>query len=184
MKENIEDKLLEMTGRNTQEAEVANNTTTEGKALMRPTTKVAEIEDFLDKKQDKALSETDYLILIEYSKATPQNIICEEFNIQSSYLQKLLRNTNALDFLKKYKSNTEMQMIIRGNSVMNRVWEKKLTQIDKFLAEGKDEIAFREMFGKLSFVEAQEKLVKINQGDVGENENAVGNLFINLIQRD
>ena len=183
MKENIEDKLIELTGRNTQ-AEVVNNTTTEAKALMRPTTKADEIEDFVNKKQDKALSETDYLILTEYSKATPENIICEEFNIQSSYLQKLLRNTNALDFLKKYKSNTEMQMMIRGNSVMSKVWEKKLSQIDNLLVEGKDEIAFREMFGKLSFVEVQEKLAKINQGDVGENENTVGNLFINLIQRD
>jgi hypothetical protein len=33
-------------------------------------------------------------------------------------------------------------------------------------------------------VEVQEKLAKINQGDVGENESTVGNLFINLIQRD
>lgn len=183
MKQDIEDKLIELTGRNTQ-SEVANNTTTEEKALIRHTTKVDEIEDFVNKKQDKALTETDYLILTEYSKATPENIICEEFNIQSSYLQKLLRNTNALDFLKKYKSNTEMQMMIRGNSVMSKVWEKKLTQIDNLLVDGKDEIAFREMFGKLSFVEVQEKLAKINQGDVGENENAVGNLFINLIQRD
>ena len=183
MKQDREDKLIELTGRNAL-SEIANNTTTEGKALIRQTTKVEEIEDFLQKKQDKALTETDYLILTEYSKATPEDVICEEFNIQSSYLQKLLRNTNALDFLKKYKSNAEMQMLIRGNSVLNRVFEKKLTQIDKFLAEGKDEIAFREMFGKLSFVEVQEKLAKINQGDVGENENAVGNLFINLIQRD
>ncbi len=67
---------------------------------------------------------------------------------------------------------------------MSKVWEKKLTQIDNLLVDGKDELAFREMFGKLSFVEVQEKLAKINQGDVGENENAVGNLFINLIQRD
>ena len=137
MKENIEDKLIELTGRNTQ-AEVTNNTTTEEKALIRHTTKVDEIEDFVNKKQDKALTETDYLILTEYSKATPENIICEEFNIQSSYLQKLLRNTNALDFLKKYKSNTEMQMMIRGNSVNSRILEKKLTQIDNFLGEGKD----------------------------------------------
>ena len=56
MKENIEDKLIELTGRNTQ-AEVVNNTTTsEEKALMRPTTKVDEIEDFVNKKQDKALT--------------------------------------------------------------------------------------------------------------------------------
>ena len=66
MKENIEDKLIELTGRNTQ-SEVTNNTTTE-KALMRPTTKADEIEDFVNKKQDKALTETDYLILTEYSK--------------------------------------------------------------------------------------------------------------------
>ena len=183
MKENIEDKLIELTGRNTQ-SEVVNNTTTEEKALIRYTTKIDEVEDFLNKRQDKALTETDYLILTEYSKATPELVICEEFNIQSSYLQKLLRNTNALDFLKKYKSNTEIQMMIRGSSAMSKVWEKKLTQIDTLLGEGKDEIAFREMFGKLSFVEVQEKLAKINQGDVGENENAVGNLFINLIQRD
>jgi hypothetical protein len=143
MKENLENKLIEMTGtiRNTQ-SEVTNNTTTE-KALIRHTTKADEIEDFLNKKQDKALTETDYLILTEYSKASPESVICEEFNIQSSYLQKLLRNTNALDFLKKYKSNTEMQMMIRGNSIVNKVWEKKLTQIDNFLAEGKDEMCFR-----------------------------------------
>ena len=179
MKENIEDKLLEITGRNAQ-AEITNNTTTEGKALIRNTTKIAEIEDFLDKKQDKALSETDYLILTEYSKATPESVICEEFNIQSSYLPKLLRNTNALDFLKKYKSNTEMQMLIRGNSVVNRVWEKKLTQIDNLLAEGKDEIAFREMFGKLSFVEVQEKLAKINQGETEDKTAPLQNFFLTL----
>ena len=176
---NIEDKLLEITDRNAK-AEVANNTTTEGKALIRQTTKVAEIEDFLDKKQDKALTETDYLILTEYSKATPENVICEEFNIQSSYLQKPLRNTNALDFLKKYKSNTEMQMMIRGNSVMSKVWEKKLTQIDNLLVEGKDEIAFREMFGKLSFVEVQEKLVKINQGETEDKSAPLQNFFLTL----
>ena len=34
---------------------------------------------------------------------------------------------------------------------MSKVWEKKLTQIDNLLAEGKDEIAFMYMFGKLSF---------------------------------
>ena len=179
MKENIEDKLIELTGRNTQ-AEVVNNTTTEEKALIRHTTKVDEIEDFVNKKQDKALTETDYLILTEYSKATPENIICEEFNIQSSYLQKLLRNTNALDFLKKYKSNTEMQMMIRGNSVMSKVWEKKLTQIDNLLGEGKDEIAFREMFGKLSFVEVQEKLAKINQGETEDKTAPLQNFFLTL----
>ena len=179
MKENIEDKLLILTGRNTQEAEVANNTTTE-KALMRHTTKAEEIEDFVNKKQDKALTETDYLILTEYSKATPERVICEEFNIQSSYLQTLLRNTNALDFLKKYKSNTEIQMMIRGNSVMAKVWEKKLTQIDNLLAEGKDEIAFREMFGKLSFVEAQEKLAKINQGETEDKTAPLQNFFLTL----
>ena len=179
MKENIEDKLLIITGRNAQ-SEITNNTTTEGKALIRNTTKVAEIEDFLDKKQDKALTETDYLILTEYSKATPEGVICEEFNIQSSYLQKLLRNTNALDFLKKYKSNTEMQMIIRGNSVMNRVLEKKLSQIDNFLVEGKDEIAFREMFGKLSLVEVQEKLVKITQDETEDKTAPLQNFFLTL----
>ena len=179
MKENIEDKLLEITGRNAQ-SEITNNTTTAEKALIRNTTKIAEIEDFLDKKQDKALTETDYLILIEYSKATPERVICEEFNIQSSYLQKLLRNTNALDFLKKYKSNTEIQMMIRGNSVMNRVWEKKLTQIDNLLVEGKDEIAFREMFGKLAFVEIQEKLVKINQGETEDKTAPLQNFFLTL----
>ena len=179
MKENIEDKLVNLTGRNTT-TEVANNTTTEGKALIRNTTKLAEVEDFLTKRQDKALSETDYLILVEYSKATPEDVICEEFNIQSSYLQKLLRNTNALDFLKKYKSNTEMQMLIRGNSVMCRVFEKKLSQIDKFLAEGKDEIAFREMFGKLAFVEVQEKLVKINQGETEDKTAPLQNFFLTL----
>ena len=179
MKENIEDKLIELTGRNTQEAEVANNTTTE-KALMRHTTKAEEIEDFVNKKQDKALTETDYLILTEYSKATPERVICEEFNIQSAYLQKLLRNTNALDFLKKYKSNTEMQMMIRGNSVMAKVWEKKLTQIDNLLVDGKDEIAFREMFGKLSFVEAQEKLAKINQGETEDKTAPLQNFFLTL----
>ena len=35
---------------------------------MRPTTKADEIEDFVNKKQDKALTETDYLILTEYSR--------------------------------------------------------------------------------------------------------------------
>ena len=179
MKESIEDKLIELTDRNAQ-AEVANNTITEKKALMRPTTKADEIEDFVSKKQDKALTETDYLILTEYSKATPENIICEEFNIQSSYLQKLLRNTNALDFLKKYKSNTEIQMMIRGNSVMSKVWEKKLTQIDNLLAEGKDEIAFREMFGKLAFVEVQEKLAKINQGETEDKTAPLQNFFLTL----
>ena len=178
MKQDIEDKLLILTGRNTQ-SEVTNNTTTE-KALMRPTTKADEIEDFLNKKQDKALTETDYLILTEYSKATPENIICEEFNIQSSYFQKLLRNTNALDFLKKYKSNTEMQMTIRGSSAIFKVWEKKLTQIDNLLGEGKDEIAFREMFGKLSFVEAQEKLAKINQGETEDKTAPLQNFFLTL----
>ena len=180
MKENIEDKLLILTGRNTQ-AEVANNTTTEEKkALMRPTTKADEIEEFVNKKQDKALTETDYLILTEYSKATPERVICEEFNIQSSYLQKLLRNTNALDFLKKYKSNTEIQMMIRGNSVMAKVWEKKLTQIDNLLVDGKDEIAFREMFGKLSFVEVQEKLAKINQGETEDKTAPLQNFVLTL----
>ena len=179
MKQDIEDKLLILTGRNAQ-SEFANNTTTEEKALMRPTTKADEIEDFVNKKQDKALTETDYLILTEYSKATPENIICEEFNIQSSYLQKLLRNTNALDFLKKYKSNTEMQMMIRGNSILSKVWEKKLTQIDNLLGEGKDEIAFREMFGKLSFVEAQEKLAKINQGETEDKTAPLQNFFLTL----
>ena len=176
---NIEDKLLEITGRNTQ-LEFANNTTTEGKALIRHTTKVEEIKDFLDKKQDKALTETDYLILTEYSKATPEKVICEEFNIQSFYLQKLLRNANALDFLKKYKSNTEMQMMLRGSSVVSKVWEKKLTQIDNLLVEGKDEIAFREMFGKLSFVEVQEKLAKINQGETEDKTAPLQNFFLTL----
>ena len=179
MKQDIEDKLIELTGRNTQ-SEVTNNTTTAEKALIRPTTKVVEIEDFLDKKQDKALTETDYLILTEYAKATPENVICEEFNIQRSYLQKLLRNTNALDFLKKYKSNTEMQMMIRGSSAMSRVLEKKLTQIDNLLVEGKDEIAFREMFGKLSFVEIQEKLAKINQGETEDKTAPLQNFFLTL----
>ena len=179
MKQDIEDKLLILTGRNTQ-AEVANNTITEEKALMRPTTKVDEIEDFVNKKQDKALTETDYLIFTEYSKATPESVICGEFNIQSSYLQKLLRNTNALDFLKKYKSNTEMQMMIRGNSVMSKVWEKKLTQIDNLLAEGKDELAFMYMFGKLSFVEVQEKLAKLNQGETEDKTAPLQNFFLTL----
>ena len=179
MKENIEDKLIELTGRNAQ-PEVTNNTTTEKKALIRYTTKADEIEDFLNKKQDKALTETDYLILTEYSKATPEKVICEEFNIQSFYLQKLLRNTNALDFLKKYKSNTEMQMMIRGNSIMFRVLEKKLTQIDNLLGEGRDEIAFREMFGKLAFVEVQEKLTKINQGETEDKTAPLQNFFLTL----
>ena len=179
MKENIEDKLIEITGRNTQ-AVIVNNTITEEKALIRPTTKADEIEDFLNKKQDKALTETDYLILTEYSKATPERVICEEFNIQSSYLQKLLRNANALDFLKKYKSNTEIQMMIRGNSILNKIWEKKLTQIDNLLVEGKDEIAFREMFGKLSFVEVQEKLAKINQGETEDKTAPLQNFFLTL----
>ena len=181
MKENIEDKLIELTGRNTQsQSEIVSNTTTEEKALIRPTTKIVEIEDFVNKKQDKALTETDYLILTEYSKATPERVICEEFNIQSSYLQKLLRNTNALDFLKKYKSNTEMQMMIRGSSTLNRVLEKKLTQIDNFLADGKDEIAFREMFGKLSFVEVQEKLTKMNQDETEDKTAPLQNFFLTL----
>lgn len=181
MKENIEDKLMELTGtiRNTQ-TEVTNNTTTEGKAVVRHKTKADEIEDFVNKKQDKALTETDYLILTEYSKATPENVICEEFNIQSSYLQRLLRNTNALDFLKKYKSNTEMQMMIRGNSVMSKVWEKKLNQIDALLLEGKDNLAFSEMFGKLSFVEAQEKLTKMNQGETEDKTAPLQNFFLTL----
>lgn len=179
MGKDIEDKLLELTN-NKSESEVSNNITTEEKTLVRYTTKVDEIEDFVNKKQDKALTETDYLILTEYSKATPENVICEEFNIQSSYLQKLLRNTNALDFLKKYKSNTEMQMMIRGNSVMSKVWEKKLSQIDKLLVEGKDEIAFREMFGKLSFVEVQEKLTKINQGETEDKTAPLQNFFLTL----
>ena len=175
----IEDKLIELTGRNTQ-SEVVNNTTTEEKALIRYTTKIDEVEDFLNKRQDKALTETDYLILTEYSKATPESVICGEFNIQSSYLQKLLRNTNALDFLKKYKSNTEMQMLIRGSSVMSRILEKKLTQIDNLLVEGKDEIAFREMFGKLAFVEVQEKLAKINQGETEDKTAPLQNFFLTL----
>lgn len=183
MKENREDKLFELLGKNS-DSNNFNEEEQEKKAIIRHTTKAEEVEDFIKKKADVPLTETDYLILTEYSKATPENVICEEFNIQNSYLQKLLRNSNALDFLKKYKSNVEMQMMIRGNSLMSKVWEKKLSHIDRLLTEGKDVLAFMEMFGKLSFVEAQEKLTKMNQGEVGENENAVGNLFINLIQRD
>lgn len=179
MKENREDKLMELIGKSPQSDDFSEST--EQKHLIRYTTKVEEVEDFINKKQDKPLTETDYLILTEYSKATPENIICEEFNIQNSYLQKLLRNANALDFLKKYKSNTEMQMMIRGNSVMSKVWEKKLAQIDTLLAEGKDGLAFREMFGKLSFVEAQEKLTKMNQDGGTEDKTApLQNFFLTL----
>ena len=73
-----------------------------------------------------------------------------------------------------------MQMMIRGNSVMSKVWEKKLTQIDNLLVEGKDEIAFREMFGKLSFVEVQEKLAKINQGETEDKTAPLQNFFLTL----
>lgn len=179
---NIDDILLKLTGKKDtlEDTEIK----TEDKPLVRYVTKADEIEDFVNKKADKPLTETDYLILTEYSKATPENVICEEYNIQTSYLQKLLRNANSLEFLKKYKSNTEMQMMIRGNSVMSKVWEKKLAQIDTLLREGKESLAFREMFGKLSFVEAQEKLTKMNQGEVETEGNKVENLFINLIQRD
>lgn len=178
MKNNVEDKLMELVGKKVTSDNIEEET--EYKPIVRHSTKADEIEDFIDKKADKPLSETDYLILTEYSKATPEGVICEEYNIQSSYLQKLLRNSNSLDFLKKYKSNTEMQMMIRGNSVMSKVWEKKLSQIDTLLAEGKDGLAFREMFGKLSFVEAQEKLVKMNQGEVEDKTAPLQNFFLTL----
>lgn len=179
MKENREDKLFELLGKNS-DSNNFNEEEQEKKAIVRHTTKAEEVEDFIKKKADVPLTETDYLILTEYSKATPENVICEEFNIQNSYLQKLLRNSNALDFLKKYKSNVEMQMMIRGNSVMSKVWEKKLSQIDTLLAEGKEALAFREMFGKLSFVEAQEKLTKMNQGEVEDKTAPLQNFFLTL----
>lgn len=179
MKENVEEKLLSLVSKETTQTESTNQITP-----TRTLVEVDEIEDFIDKKADKPLSETDYLILTDYSKATPENIICENYQIKSSYLQKLLRNSNALDFLKKYKSNTEMQMMIRGNSVMSRVWEKKLAHIDKLLEEGKDSNAFYEMFGKLSFVEAQEKLTKMNQGEVEDKSAPLQNFFFNLQGRE
>ena len=63
---------------------------------------------------------------------------------------------------------------------MSKVWEKKLTQIDNLLAEGKDEIAFMYMFGKLSFVEVQEKLTKINQGETEDKTAPLQNFFLTL----
>ena len=63
---------------------------------------------------------------------------------------------------------------------MSRILEKKLTQIDNLLVEGKDEIAFREMFGKLAFVEVQEKLAKINQGETEDKTAPLQNFFLTL----
>lgn len=178
MENTIEEKLLNLTSKTY--TDESKQEETEYKPLVRLKTEASEIEDFVNKKADKPLSEQDYLILTEYSKATPENVIVEEYNISNSYLQKLLRNGNALEFLKKYKSNTEMQMMIRGNSVMSKVWERKLAQIDGLLEEGKESLAFREMFGKLSFVEAQEKLTKMNQGEVEDKSAPLQNFFFSL----
>lgn len=174
MEKTTEQKLMEMTN-----TEIGKKETTN---LPKPkeSLKAEDIKDLISKEKEQPLIETDYLILTEFSQATPLEVICEEYNVKQTYVKALLRRSNAIEFLKKIKANTEMQMMIRGSAVIGNVYEKKLSYIDSLMKEGKDNVAFQEMFGKLSFVEVQEKLAKMNNEGDEDKTAPLQNFFFSL----
>ena len=154
--------------------------------LTKPKSSQEELQDLTSTvaQASKSLTETDYFVLEQHCLGTSEEVICEQFNISKGYFNSLLRNSNASIFLDKYSKSIQQKVLARGMGAIANAWDKKVKKLDKLFAEGKDDMAFAEMFGKLSFIEAQEKLAKMNTDEEEDTSAPIQNLFINLQQRE
>lgn len=181
-KKSTEELLMEMTNSNTEKQEQIEEPK-EIKSLVKSSKD--ELQDLTSEavQSSKPLTETDYLILEQHCKGTSEEVICQEFNITKGYFNSLLRNSNSNNFIDKYVKTTQNSILTKGIGTIANAWDKKSQKINKLLAEGKDDMAFYEMFGKLSYIEVQEKLAKMQSEEEEDNQAPMQNLFINLQQR-
>jgi len=175
-----EELLMEMT--QTQEQEEKEQPKQELKMVQSSKEELKDLTS-QDAQSSKPLTETDYLILEQHCKGTSEEVICQEFNITKGYFGALLRNSNSSNFIDKYVKTTQNSILTKGIGTIANAWDKKSEKINKLLAEGKDDLAFYEMFGKLSYIEVQEKLSKMQSEEEEDNQAPMQNLFINLQQR-
>lgn len=178
-KKSTEELLMEMTQTNSESEDKPK----EIKAITKSSQE--ELKDLTSEtvQSSKPLTETDYLILEQHCKGTSEEVICQEFNITKGYYGALLRNSNSSNFIDKYVKTTQNSILTKGIGTIANAWDKKSEKINKLLAEGKDDMAFYEMFGKLSYIEVQEKLAKMQSEEEDDTQAPMQNLFINLQQR-
>lgn len=180
-KKSTEELLMEMT--QTKQHEKEEEKPKEVKSIVKSSKE--ELQDLTSEtaQSSKPLTETDYLILEQHCKGTSEEVICQEFNVTKGYFGALLRNNNANNFIEKYSKTVQTAILTQGIGTISNTCNALSNEINQYLAEGKNEMAFHKMFGKISFIEAMEKLSKMQSEEEEDNQAPMQNLFINLQQR-
>jgi len=178
-----DDLLLELT--NKKQEDLKEDTETKEMVLTKPSSTVEELKDLTSANatNSKPLTETDYLILEQHCLGTSEEVIAEQYKVSKGYINSLLRNSNSSSFLDKYTKTLQQKVIAKGMGGIAEALDRKNKYLAKLFAEDKDELAFREYFGKLSMVEVQEKLAKMYSDEEDDSTAPIQNLFLNLQQR-
>lgn len=128
--------------------------------------------------KENTLTETDCLILEQHCLGVDEQVLCEEFNITKGYLRSLFRNSNSAKFIDKWSQATQQKILTQSTANISTGMNLLTKKINKLVSEGKDDLAIREMFGKLSLVEVHEKLNKLNgDSEVGNDTNQTLNIY-------
>lgn len=183
---NTEDILLELTSTNTdeqgQKEQKSEDLIT---SQLKEQSSKEELKDLISTnvEKEKALTETDYLVLEQHCLGVDESVICEQYNISKGYFRQILRNSNSSKFIEKWSNNTQQKVLTQSIGNISTGMDLLTKKINKLVAEGKDDLAIREMFGKLSLVEVHEKLAKLNKDEEDDSTAPIQNLFLNLQQR-
>ena len=141
--------------------------------------KAEDITDIVEKKFDRILSSTDYLILVDLGNNSGVEDLAEKYEVSQNYIKQLIRSKDGVEFLKvQAQKKAEISLAISTATVADGVLKYKAL-IDECFNNNQEQLGLSYLFGKLSFMEVQQMLSK-NQ-PVEEEKDGLKELFSGLM---
>ena len=141
--------------------------------------KAEDITDIVEKKFDRILSSTDYLILVDLGNNSGVEDLAEKYEVSQNYIKQLIRSKDGVEFLKvQAQKKAEISLAISTATVAEGVLKYKAL-IDECFNNNQEQLGLSYLFGKLSFMEVQQMLSK-NQ-PVEEEKDGLKELFSGLM---
>lgn len=138
------------------------------------------IEDTQDisKNIRHTITETDYLILTDYSAGKTLDNISGKYTVSKAYINRLLRSEKGREFIDTMNSHKSKIAMDRATSMVSIGVEKQLEMIQGMFESGEDSRALLNLFGGMSMLEVLEKMKKMQSGETDNNDsNALLNFF-------
>ena len=135
---------------------------------------LSDIED-VSKNIRHQITDSDYLILTEYTNGKPLEYLCSRHYVSKIYINKLLRSERGREFVDTLNDHKAKMATDRATSLVAEGMERQASLINNLFERGEDARALVSLFVGLSMIEVLEKLKKLQAG--GADSAGTNNLL-------